>query len=197
MDMGKWCSVSDWPSALCLCGFDLPRVRRKILLIDDMLGKESRGQTPSNSSRSRISHAKRAPFSCLYSRILRITNGVDTLGLLPPAGKFSDLRDWTFGYQKGNSHVLIQFVKTDRLQKWPINSDSFSSRLSLPSFPDCCQSSKLNLSNFTESTPMLLFCLLWTILSPYIPTKGVASFFFHQQVQKTKFPLKNIWQVGF
>lgn len=65
-------------------GRTLPMVLRKIRLMEDTLGTDSRGQTPSNSNFSRISQAKRELLHSLYSRILAITTGVETRGLLPP-----------------------------------------------------------------------------------------------------------------
>lgn len=56
----------------------------RIRLIEETLGTDSRGQTPSIRSFSRISHAKSEQFLSLYSRILAMTTGVDTRGLLPP-----------------------------------------------------------------------------------------------------------------
>ena len=52
--------------------------------MDETLGSESLGQMPSISSFSRISHANRELFNCLYSLILSMTAGVETRGLLPP-----------------------------------------------------------------------------------------------------------------
>jgi len=60
----------------CACG--------RYLLIEETLGTFSWSQTPSDSSRSRISHANIVAFSRLYLQIASTTRGVATLGLLPP-----------------------------------------------------------------------------------------------------------------
>ena len=64
--------------------FVFPNVFLKIRLIDDTLGRQSRGQIPSYNNRSLISQANIVLFSSLYCFILLITKGVDTRGLLPP-----------------------------------------------------------------------------------------------------------------
>lgn len=63
---------------------DLPIVFLKMRFMDETLGSESSGQTPSKRSFSLISHAKSDVFDSLYSRIFRMTRGVETRGLLPP-----------------------------------------------------------------------------------------------------------------
>ena len=53
-------------------------------LMDETLGTDSRGQTPSINNFSRISQANNEQLRSLYSLIFAMTTGVDTLGLLPP-----------------------------------------------------------------------------------------------------------------
>jgi len=54
------------------------------LLMELTLGIFSDEQTPSDSSRSRISHANTVGFSCLYCVIASTTGDVATFGFDPP-----------------------------------------------------------------------------------------------------------------
>lgn len=71
-----------------ITSFDVCRCKfRKILLMDEILGRLSFPHTFSKRNFSRISQAYSEWFCSLYSMILRITTGVETRGLLPPAMK--------------------------------------------------------------------------------------------------------------
>ena len=83
--------------------------------MEDTLGRDSRGQTPSIRSFSLISQAKREPFLSLYSRILVMTAGVDTRGLLPPVGatKIENKDVYNFETYQWLLEEWIQFLRIE------------------------------------------------------------------------------------